>query len=491
MELLQNFVYSVLWGTPLVILILAIGIYFLFVTKFFQFRYFGYVLKQTWAKFSKKDENGEEKGSVSGFEALSMSLGTTVGVGNIAGVASAIALGGPGAVFWMWISGIIGQTIKMVEVSLAVHYRSKDMSGNPYGGPTYYMRKGLGKMKNMNLIYKILVFIFIFGFSTGFFITIQNYTISEAISSTFNLNMITVSAIFTILLYLMICGGVPGLAKIAAKLVPFMCLFYIVGGLIIISKNISYFPETLGLIFNGAFNGTAALGGFAGAAFAQVGMARAVYSNEAGWGSSPMTHAYAKVDHPIRQGLLGIFEVFTDTIIICSITCFIIIITGQWSSGLSGATLTLSAFEVGIGRWGRIIMALGILTFGITTSSGLYAQIAVLVRYLLGEKNKNQDKILNFYKWIYPIPGFLLVVFAVANKMPGDMVWLFIDMTTALPIFANILALVILTPKFLSLLKDYKARHMGIGKVNPHFKIFFDEEKKDSNKSIKNANLTT
>ncbi len=485
MALIEKIVWDILWGLPLIILILAVGIFFTFVTGFFQFRYFGYAMKQTYKKLFKSNDNEKEAGSISPFEALSVAIGATVGVGNIGGVASAIALGGPGAIFWLWIAGVLGQIIKVVEVSLAVHYRSKDEDGNTYGGPTYYMRKGLGEEKKLTFLSKILAFIFIFGFGVGFFITMQNYTVSEAVSSTFNINMITVSIVYTILLYLMISGGLPSLGRIAAKIVPFMCAFYILGGIFIILKNISQLPGTLGLIFGSAFNGTAALGGFAGAAFAQVikvGMSRAVFSNEAGWGSSPMIHASAKTDHPVRQGLLGIFEVFIDTIVICSITSLVIVITGEWSSGVSGAALTLSAFEQGLGSVGRIILTVGILLFGVTTSSGLYAQIEVLLRYILGSGNKSKDRILTFYKWTYPIPGLALVIIAVVNELPGVSVWLFADMSTALPIFANIVALLILSPKFLSLLKDYKARHMGIGEVDPNFKVFYDEEKETTAK---------
>ncbi len=482
MALIEKIVWDILWGLPLIVLILAVGIFFTFVTGFFQFRYFGYAMKETYKKFFKSNDTEKDSGAISPFEALSIAIGATVGVGNIGGVASAIAIGGPGAVFWLWVAGLLGQVIKVVEISLAVHYRTKDKDGKTFGGPTYYMRRGLGEEKNLKLLSKILAFIFIFGFGVGFFITMQNYTVSEAVSSTFNINMITVSIVYTILLYLMISGGLSSLGRIAAKLVPFMCAFYILGGIFIILKNISYLPGTLGLIFNSAFNGTAALGGFAGAAFTQVikvGMSRAVFSNEAGWGSSPMIHASAKTDHPVRQGLLGIFEVFIDTIVICSITSLAIVITGEWSSGVSGAALTLSAFEHGLGSFGRIILTIGILLFGVTTSSGLYAQIEVLLRYVLGNSNKSTDKILTFYKWAYPIPGLALVIFAVMKELPGTSVWLFADMSTALPIFANIVALVILSPKFLALLNDYKARYMGIGKVDPNFKIFYDEEKED------------
>lgn len=384
------------------------------------------------------------------------------------------------------MAGFLGQIIKMAEITLAVHYRSKDKNGLAYGGPNYYMQKGIGKQKGMEKLFKILSTIFAFGFMVGFFINIQIYTVSEAIGNTFNVSLITVAIIFTILLYILIAGGLPSLGKTASKIVPFMVLFYIGGGLFIILKNIDQLPYAFGLIFGSAFTGTSAIGGFTGATFSKaikIGMARSVFSNEAGWGSAPMIHASSKVDHPIKQGILGVFEVFVDTILICSITALVVIITGQWSSGLDGATLTLSAFEVGMGKPARIVMAIGVFLFGITTTSGIYAQMEVIVRYLIGESRK-KDLILWIYKWSYPIPSLALVFIAVYYKFPGTAIWLFSDASTALPIFANVLSLIILSPKFIELLKDYKARYMGIGEVDDEFQIFYEEDEVICEKAI-------
>ncbi len=341
------------------------------------------------------------------------------------------------------------------------------------------MEKGIGRQKGMKKLFKVLSTIFAFGFMVGFFINIQIYTVAEAIGNTFGISLIGVGTVFTILLYLLIAGGLPSLGKSAEKIVPFMVLFYIVGGLFIIFKNIDQLPTAFMLIFGNAFTGTAATGGFVGATFSQaikLGMARSVFSNEAGWGSAPMIHASAKVDHPIKQGILGVFEVFVDTILICTITALIIIVTGQWSSGLDGATLTLSAFEVGMGMPARIVMSIGVFLFGITTASGIYVQMEVIVRYLIGD-SKKKDMILSLYKWLYPLPGLGLVFIAVYYKFPGTSVWLFSDASTALPIFANVLALIILSPKFIELLKDYKARYMGIGEIDPNFKVFYEGNK--------------
>lgn len=465
----------------MVALILGAGIFLTIKSGFFQFRFLGYSLKEAVMKFFEKDNEGD--GVLSPFEAMSLALGTTIGVGNIGGVATAIAVGGPGAVFWMWVAALLGQIIKMAEVVLAIYYRSKNEDGTVYGGPNYYMKKGIGEEKNKKVLYKVLSFLFAFGFLSGFFLNIQTYTVSEAIGNTFDISLVIVGVVFTIVLYIMIAGGLSSLGKIASILVPFMCIFYLLGGLFIIIKNAGQLPHAFALIFGSAFTGTAAAGGFIGATFSQtikIGMARSVFSNEAGWGTSPMLQASSKTDHPVKQGILGVFEVFVDTVIICTITALIIIVTGQWSSGLDGATLTLSAFEIGFGRFGRIILAIGIFLFGVTTSSGYYAQMEVLVRYLIGNTPK-KNLILNLYKWLYPLASLALVLIAVYYGFPGTIVWVLSDACMPLPIFTNIVALLLLTPKFVELLNDYKARYMGIGKIDPNFKVFY-EDKVNKNK---------
>jgi len=481
-EFITILVGDYMWGLPMVVLILATGFYITVRTGFFQFRGFGVAMKHAFRSiFGKEAKDQNDTGVLSPLEAMSTALGTTIGVGNIGGVASAIAVGGPGAVFWMWVAGMFGMIIKMSEITLAVHYRSKDKNNEAYGGPNYYMKKGIGTELNWKGVFKVLSALFAFGFLLGYFINIQTYTVSEAVGNTFNIGMIPVGIVYTIALYVMISGGLKSVGRFASKLVPFMCIFYLGAGLFIIVKNISAVPGVIGLIFQGAFTGTAALGGFMGASVSlaiKTGMARSVFSNEAGWGSAPMIHATAKVDHPVKQGLMGIFEVFMDTFVICSITCLVILCTGQWNSGLDGATLTLAAFETGIGSFGRIALALGVFLFGLTTSSGVYAQMEVVVRYLVGE-SKAKNAVLAFYKWTYPIPSLAMVYIAVYMGYPGSTVWLFSDFGTALPIFANIIALLILTPKFVSLLRDYKARYLGQGKVDNNFKVFYEKEENE------------
>ena len=467
-----------LWGLPLIVTILFTGLFFTFYSGLFQFKFFGHIMKETFGKLLQKHDGGDGAGILAPFEAVSTAIGGSVGVGNIGGVATAIAVGGPGAVFWMWVTALLGMMIKMVEVTLAVHYRDKDEKGNPYGGPTYYMEKGLGEEKGFKQ-WGIMAFVFGTGIFATFFITLQNYTVSEAVGHTFGLSMITVSVIYIVLVYIITAGGIPSLGRIAGKLVPFMCLFYVLGGLFIIFKYFGELPGAFGIIFGSAFSGTAAVGGFTGAAFAkaiQMGMARAVYSNEAGWGTSPMIHSTARTKHPISQGLWGSFEVFIDTIIICTITALVIMVTGQWSSGVAGATLTLNAFEVGIGSVGKMIVAIGVFLFGLTTTTGWYAYYEILLRHLFKDNVEMKEKMLKLYKWTYPIPGFLMVIFAVTIGLPGATVWLFADITSAIPTFVNVVAIFILSKRFFELLKDYKARHLGIGTIDPTFAIFYEDK---------------
>lgn len=483
MYFLQKF-SEFLWGLPLIVTILFAGIFFTIGSKFFQFKYFGHILKKTFGNLFGKNKDDAEKGEgvVSPLEAVSIAIGGAVGTGNIGGVATAVAVGGPGATFWMWVAALFGMLIKMVEVSLAVYYRSKDEKGENYGGPTYYMQKGLGAEKNFRLWW-LMAFIFGIGIFSSVIFTMQNYTVSEAVSSTFNINMLAVSAVYLILSYVITVGGIPWLGKVSSILVPFMCLFYILGGLFIILKNISSLPNALGLIFKGAFDGTAAIGGFSGAAVSMAirnGIARSVFSNEAGWGTSPMIHASSKIDHPIKQGLWGAFEVFVDTIIVCSITALVIIITGQWSSGLDGATLTLSAFEIGTGALGRVIVAISVFLFGLSTTGGWYAYFEVLIRHLFGDRTRAKEMAFKVFRAVYPIPGFLIVVIAVLKEMPGAEVWLLGDIASGVPTFINVIAILLLSGKFFELLKDYKARYIDEKAMKSDFKVFYEDKIKSS-----------
>ena len=477
-EALVNF----LWGLPIIVIILGTGFYFTFKTGFFQVFHLKHIFSETIYKIIKKGNKaeGDGKGLITPFEAVATAIGGSVGVGNIGGVATAMAVGGPGSLFWLWIAAFVGMILKMAEVSLGVYYREKDEKGDPYGGPTYYMEKGLGEEKGHKW-WLVPAVIFGGGIFSTFFITVQNYTVSEAVSAAFGIKIIYASIIYIVCNYILIIGGIKSLGKLAGKIVPIMCVFYVGAALYIIAINIGNLPATLGLVFKGAFTGTAAAGGFAGAAFSQVmriGMARSVFSNEAGWGSSPMIHASAQTDHPIKQGLWGAFEVFIDTIVVCTLTCLVIIITGVWSSGATGATLTLNAFATGMGSASKIFIATGIFLFGVTTSSGWYAYYEIILRHLMKSSPKLKDGILKFYKIFYPVPGFVMVVMATTIGMPGSTVWLFADFTTAVPTFINIAVMLSLSGTFFKLFKDYKTKYILKEEVKPEdkIKVFYEED---------------
>ncbi|MDR1965628.1 MAG: sodium:alanine symporter family protein [Synergistaceae bacterium] len=479
MEEIIGKVTDFVWGLPLIGLVLFVGLLFTIGSGLFQFRFLGHIMKNTFGSMLKKDDGSGEKGVLKPFQAVSAAIGGAVGVGNIGGVATAIATGGPGAVFWLWVCALIGMMTKMVEVTLAVHYRSTDEDGNPYGGPTYYMEKGLGKEKGFKA-WAVPAVIFGGGIFATFFFSVQNYTVSEAVASTFGINMIVVSVAFCVLAMLVVLGGIPRLGKTAERMVPFMCLFYVVGGLVVILLDARNLPETIKLIFKSAFTGSAAAGGFTGAAFAQViqiGVARSVYSNEAGWGTSPMLHSTAKVSHPVTQGLWGSFEVFVDTIIVCSITAIAIINTGAWSSGETGASLTLLAFELKLGMIGRGIVAISVFLFGVTTEIGWYAYYEILLRHLLGNRHALKENILKVFRVVFAFPSMAVTVFATLYGMPGGLVWALADVVTGIPTFVNLIAILVLSKTFFALLKDYKARHLGINTVAPNAKLFYEDKK--------------
>lgn len=480
LDIIETIVYDYFWGTPLVMFILLVGAYLTIGSGFFQFRFFGKSIKAAVRHFTSKDNDPDNQGAgaISPLEAISTAIGSTVGTGNIGGVATAIVTGGPGAIFWMWIAGFFGMIIKMTEITLAVHYRNKDTDGNPYGGPTYYIHKGLSVQKGWRKFAAIIAALFTIGFFMGFIVNIQTYTITESVATTFNLGMIPVAVIYTIVLFVMIQGGLKRIGKIASILVPFMCLIYLVGGIIVLCTNLSALPGTIGLIFKSAFNPEAAMGGIAGFGMIQVlkvGFARSVFSNEAGWGTAPMIHASARVTHPIKQGMMGVFEVFVDTFIVCTITGLVVINSGLWNSGLDGANLTLSAFETGLGSIGRLILAVSVLLFGLTTATGIYAQSEAIIRYYI-KTPRTKKIIIELYKILYPLNALIMVIVAVTYGMPGTTLWICSDACTALPVIVNTLTLLLLSPKFFQLLQDYKAKAFGIGTANQNTEVFYEKD---------------
>jgi len=470
---------GIVWGTPLLATVLFGGAFYTLITKLFSFRYFGHMLKSTFGTLLKKDDSKEKTaGKVSPFEAVAVAIGGAVGVGNIGGVATAIATGGPGSIFWMWLWALFGMTIKTAEVSLACYYRSKDEKGNYYGGPTYYMEKGMGKEKGWK-IWVLFAWVFGVGIFSGSLSGAQTFTIAESLNTAFGVPMLPFSIVYSAFIMFVIWRGFTSVANFATKVVPLMCALYIVGGIVIVIMNIGTIPSVFAMIFRDAFTGTAAVGGFAGAATAQVirtGVARSIYSNEAGWGSSPMAHASANTPHPIRQGLWGSFEVFVDTILVCSITALAVLCTGVWTSGVSGASLTIEAYRAAFGFIGEKFIAIAVFLFGLTTTTGWFLYYEVLLRQLFRNNPSVKDKIINGYKIFYVLPGLFNVYLAVTGGQGPEFMWALADCLNAIPTFVNVVVLIILHKTFMQLLNDYKARYLGVGVVDPNFKVFYDAE---------------
>ncbi len=445
-----NWLAGQLWGLPMMVLLLGTGIYFTLRTKFFQFRKLGYILKNTFGKIFEKDHSGLD-GVMTPFQAVSTALAGTVGTGNIAGVAAAISVGGPGAIFWMWVIALLGMMTKMVEVTLAVHYREVNEDGSTYGGPMYYIEKGLGK--NWKWLANIFAFtVVIAGLTTA--ALLQPHTVGEALKTTFSVPPIVTAIVLAILTGIAIIGGFQRIGKLSEKLVPFMALFYVIAGMIIILVNISEVPAAFATIFKYAFSPAPVKGGFIGATIAitiQKGMSRGMFSNEAGMGSAPMVHATAKTDNAVKQGLWGSFEVFVDTIIICTITAIVILVTGVWTSGASGIELTIQAFNSSVfGSFGGLIVTLGTILFAFSTMVGWYINYQTGCVYLLGEKS------IKIMKWVYLLPG---IIFA-GQKV--NSIWLFADLSSGLMGIPNLIALVMLSGVFVKLFKEFMEKEEKI-----------------------------
>lgn len=467
-----------LWGPPMVVTIIGCGLLLTFRSGFFSFRFLGHIFKNTLGQLGKKETKDKTAGGVSPFEAICVAVGGAVGVGAIGGVAAAIAVGGPGAVFWMWVWGFFGMTVKMVEVTLSCYYRSKNEKGDYYGGPSYYMQKGLMKDKGWK-IGGVLAVLFGTTFLFNAFSASQIFTISEALNTSFGIPRIPVAAVYTLFVLFLVWKGVPRIASFASKIVPFMCLLYLLGGITLMCLNYQVIPSLFSAIFTQAFTGAAASGGFVGAGVMQIirtGIARSINSNEAGQGSSPMIHGTAKTVHPIRQGMWGSVEVFIDTMIVCTVTALSVLSTGVWNSGLTAATLTIEAFRSGFGEVGVYFIGFITFLFGVTTTTGWFSYYCSLLVHAFGKDPKTRDRVLTVFKIIFPWPNVILVTIFVVTGSSANVFWSIIDVLTVLPTFFNVIAIALLSGVFVKLMKDYKARYLHIGKVDPNFRIFYEEE---------------
>jgi AGCS family alanine or glycine:cation symporter len=448
METLTNLVTALndlVWGKYMLGLILGTGFFLMVGLYLMPLRRLGYGFRMLWRG---RREMGE--GDITPFNALMTSLSATIGTGNIAGVATAIFLGGPGALFWMWCTALVGMATKYAEAVLAVKYREVDEEGNHIGGPMFYIKNGLGK----NWVWLGTLFA-IFGTLAGFGIgnTVQANSVADALNAHFSVPHWGTGVVMALLAGLVLIGGIRWIAQVAGRLVPIMAVAYILGGLAVLALHIGEIPAAVTLIVKQAFTPTAATGGFAGAAVwaaIRFGVARGVFSNEAGLGSAPIAHAAAETDSPVRQGTVAMLGTFIDTIIVCSITGLVIVVTGAWTSGETGAALSRLAFENSLPEVGGHIVTVGLALFAFTTVLGWSVYGEKCVEYLFGVKSIIPFRIL----WVVAIPfGAILQL---------DFVWLVADTLNALMALPNLIALLLLSPVVFKLTREYfKDNHPG------------------------------
>ena len=439
-------VNNFIWGVPAMICIIGVGLLLSVRTKFLQIRKFPYAMKSTIGKiFDKKDASD---GAMTPFQAVCTALAGTVGTGNIAGVAGAIAIGGPGAVFWMWISALLGMCTKFSEVTLAVHFREKNAVGDWVGGPMYYIQNGLKKHWHwLAVLFALFGVLTVFGTGNA----TQVNTITTAINSALlNFNIIPESAtkitnliigiIVAVMVAMILLGGVKRIGRVTERLIPFMALLYIVLAFGVIILNIDRVPGVFYSIVDGAFHPASVTGGIVGSFFLSMkkGVARGIFSNEAGLGTGSIAHACADTGEPVKQGMFGIFEVFTDTILICTLTAMVILCSGV-SVGYgadAGAELTISGFTATYGNWISVFTAIALCCFAFRC-----------MEYLSSEK------------WVKPFMVVYALVAIVGATMDLGMLWSIAETFNGLMAIPNLIALFLLSGTVVKLVKDYFARH--------------------------------
>ncbi|WOT04769.1 alanine/glycine:cation symporter family protein [Shewanella youngdeokensis] len=444
MEAITEFVgmiNGVVWGTPMLIMILGVGLFLTFGLRLMPILKLGTGFRLLWSgRIPDKDKN--IKGQISPFNALMTSLSATIGTGNIAGVATAIFIGGPGALFWMWCTALVGMATKFAEAVLAVRYREVDEHGNHVGGPMYYIKNGLGsKWAWLGTAFAL------FGALAGFGIgnTVQANSVADALSSNFGVPTWVTGVVLMVLVGAVLMGGIKRIADVAGKLVPIMTVFYIAAGIAVLVVYAADIPAAFELIIHSAFSPVAAQGGFAGAAVwaaIRFGVARGVFSNEAGLGSAPIAHAAAQTNNPVAQGLVAMLGTFIDTLIVCTITGLAIIVSGAWTSGENGAALTSFAFSHAF-PLGNYVVAIALTVFAFTTILGWSFYCEKCVQFLFGIKAIKPFRVI----WTIVVP-----LGAVSSL---EFIWLLADTLNAMMAIPNLIALALLSPVVFALTKEY------------------------------------
>jgi AGCS family alanine or glycine:cation symporter len=441
MEFLNSvvgWVNGVVWGPPMLILILGVGAFMQISLKLMP------ILRMPHGfKLLAKGRQGTGAGQISPFNALMTALSATIGTGNIAGVATAVFLGGPGALFWMWMTALVGMATKYSEAVLAVKYRERDSKGNYVGGPMYYIKNGLGqKWAWLGATFAIFGAIAAFGIGNG----VQANGVAQVLEANFGFNTSVTGIVLMVLTGAVILGGITRIGAVAGALVPFMAVTYVAIGLIVLMLNADQIGNALNLVFTHAFTPSAAEGGFAGAAVwaaIRFGVARGVFSNEAGLGSAPIAHAAAETKGPVNQGLIAMLGTFIDTIIVCSITGLAIITSGVWTSGESGAALTSLAFETTLPGFGGYMIAIALSIFAFTTIIGWSYYGEKCVGYLMGAKVLMGYRVL----WI------AMIYFGATADL--GFIWLLADTLNAMMALPNLIAIALLSPVVIKVTKEF------------------------------------
>lgn len=454
-EAINGVVNNFIWGVPAMICIVGVGLFLSFRTKFIQIRKFPYAMKVTFGRMFKKREASD--GALTPFQAVCTALAATVGTGNVAGVAGAIAIGGPGAVFWMWMSALLGMCTKFSEVTLAVHFREKNKDGDYVGGPMYYIKNGL-KKHWLWLAYLFSAFGVLTVFGTGN--ATQVNTITTAIDSAlFNYNIISedtaptlnliIGIVLAVLIGLILLGGVKRIGQVAEKLVPFMAVFYIILAIGVVVININHVPEVFADIFKGAFNPASVTGGVVGSFFMSMkkGVSRGIFSNEAGLGTGSIAHACADTRKPVKQGFFGIFEVFVDTIVICTLTALVILCSGVpvGYGQAAGAELTISGFTSTYGGWVSIFTAVAMCCFAFSTIIGWGLYGTRCIEFLFNSRVNKP------FMLVYSL---VAIVGATLNL---DFLWSVAENFNGLMIIPNLIAVFMLSGVVVKMVKEYFA----------------------------------
>lgn len=425
------------WGPPLLILLVGTGIYLTIRLGLLQVTR----LPKAFQLIFTKDKG---HGDVSSFAALCTALAATVGTGNIIGVATAIKVGGPGALFWMWMAAFFGMATKYAEGLLAIKYRTKDANGAVAGGPMHYILLGMGEKWRPLAIFFALAGVLVALLGIGTFTQVNSIT--ESIQNTAQVDPAITALILSIFVGIAVFGGLKSISKVSTAVVPFMAIVYILGTLTVILFNIEKIPATLALIFTSAFSPTAAVGGFAGASIRmaiQNGVARGVFSNESGLGSAPIAAAAAKTNEPVEQGLISMTGTFIDTLIICTLTGLTILVTGVWSGDLNGVTLTQSAFSTVFSYFGPSLLTIFLVLFAFTTILGWNYYGERCFEFLFGVR----------FIWLYRV--VFVVMLLLGGFIELDMVWIIADIVNALMALPNLIALLVLSPVVIAETKQY------------------------------------